>query len=635
MAHGVSILVFFALTVVGQALTPSSYFTTVDQKRLRSIFEAAQPYTELASAHYSILGLTLLGSPIPKPEDACSFIKSKMDTKSVEMMFHASSASKMLPNCKIAGDGAKQMLTDAIKEDAAVVTIYFAFFALKNLGLAADSQAVHKALQGALKKDDGPLSYGYAFHIASELSGVDTKKYFDAIEDIVAQSDEVDEKFLQFEGGLFTTSVTVNGAYKLAEKSKKAPVIAADKVIKFTNYFLSRKHVHQLRAASNLLAVTKTLSDNKFHIPVAVTLASQVSISTKAPKVQVRVTNLLGSSLGKLTVTADSARHSGTDAVVLNKKQFTASSSDNTLYELNFMDTKASRGFYKMTISATPAKADSRLIGTAGAEVLVKVTTQVMIENVEIGVADKDQSSAAKTTKLQHPNKAANILEADHHQKVIAKFQLKDKTSGALMTAHQTFVRLTNQKTKQEVIFTASADSVKNYKFNLDIGASGNTFGWLSGRYTVELIVGDAVIENPFSWHVADISLTFPEGAAPVKPNDKMYAMRPEIEHMFRPPEKTPPTVVSNAFTVLVLLPILILLFLWMKIGVNISNFPLSVSAVGFHVCLGGIFTLYYGYWTCLDMFTTLRYLGIIGIPTFIFGNRLLHNIASARKSQK
>jgi len=29
----------------------------------------------------------------------------------------------------------------------------------------------------------------------------------------------------------------------------------------------------------------------------------------------------------------------------------------------------------------------------------VKVTTQVVIENVEVGVADKDQTSAARTTK--------------------------------------------------------------------------------------------------------------------------------------------------------------------------------------------------------------------------------------------
>ena len=42
---------------------------------------------------------------------------------------------------------------------------------------------------------------------------------------------------------------------------------------------------------------------------------------------------------------------------------------DSSLYELNFMDAKPSRGFYKVTVSAVPAKADARLIGTTGAQV--------------------------------------------------------------------------------------------------------------------------------------------------------------------------------------------------------------------------------------------------------------------------
>ena len=43
---------------------------------------------------------------------------------------------------------------------------------------------------------------------------------------------------------------------------------------------------------------------------------------------QVRVSNLLGKSLGKLSVSADTARHLGDDAVVLSKKPFTSSQSD-------------------------------------------------------------------------------------------------------------------------------------------------------------------------------------------------------------------------------------------------------------------------------------------------------------------
>ena len=82
------------------------------------------------------------------------------------------------------------------------------------------------------------------------------------------------------------------------------------------------------------------------------------------------MSNLLGKSLGKVTVTADTARHIGDSAVVLSKKPFKASSSDESLYELDFLQVKPARGFYKISVSVTPEKADKRLLGTAGAEVI-------------------------------------------------------------------------------------------------------------------------------------------------------------------------------------------------------------------------------------------------------------------------
>lgn len=47
------------------------------------------------------------------------------------------------------------------------------------------------------------------------------------------------------------------------------------------------------------------------------------------------MTDLMGKSLSKLTVTADTARHLGDDAVVLSKKLFSASASD-PLVDIHF-----------------------------------------------------------------------------------------------------------------------------------------------------------------------------------------------------------------------------------------------------------------------------------------------------------
>jgi oligosaccharyltransferase complex subunit delta (ribophorin II) len=342
------------------------------------------------------------------------------------------------------------------------------------------------------------------------------------------------------------------------------------------------------------------------------------------------VSNLLGQSLGKLTVTAETARHLGDDAVVLSKKQFTASSSDASLFELDLMKVNPERGFYRIVISVG-GQAGSKLVATTGAEVEVKVISRVAVENTEISVIDKEHTSVMKSTKLQMPNKVQ--LEVDHHQKIVTRFTLSDAVTGKPLTAHQTFVRLTNQKTKQEVIFVAEEDESSTYRFDLDIGGKSKDFNYLSGKYTMELIVGDAIIENPVSWTMAEVQLTFAEEAT-VKSFEQQYryTKKPEIKHLFREPEKRPPAVLSNFFTVLVLLPVLVLVIMWIKIGANISNFSFSLSTIGFHAGLTAIFALYLCYFLQLNMFTTLRYLAIIGLPTFLFGNKLLSGIAARRK---
>lgn len=65
-----------------------------------------------------------------------------------------------------------------------------------------------------------------------------------------------------------------------------------------------------------------------------------------------------------------------------------------------------------------------------------------------------------------------------------------------------------------------------------DVGSKASEFGYLSGLYSMELIVGDAVLSNSFSWEVADVVLKFSD-SAPVPSSSKdqyLYAPKPEIK---------------------------------------------------------------------------------------------------------
>ena len=500
-----------------------------------------------------------------------------------------------------------------------------------------DSKVVTKTLQAALKKDDSVTNVGYAFQIAAAIDGSDAAKAMLAlVGDVIVQADEVDGKMLQFEGGLSVTSMVVSGAYKVAAKVGKAPAISKMQAVKFANYFLMRKSVQSPKGCFHLMDALNTLTSNKFHVPVAITLAGQSSaVHAASPKVQVRVSDLFGASLGKMDVSVDSAMRQSDGAVIMDKAKM-AATADGAVYEVDIMSSKPGRGFYDLTLSATPAKADDRLAGNTGAMLLVKALGEVVVANAEIGVSNSDQATAAaKLAAVNHPSKLGKTLEADHHQKVVLKFALQDKATKEKIEAHQTFVRLSHVESGAEIIFVAEHDSKNSvYKFDMDLGAKAKDFGHRSGKYKLNLLVGDAVISNPVDWHVADVDLSFPAtGESPSASDADTSKARPEIRHLFREPEKRPPAVVSNLFTALCIAPLLIMFVGWMIVGVNVSSFSFSLSSIGFHAGLLAIFTLYYYFWLQLNMFTTFKYLLGVGVVTFLCGNSMLVKIAEKRKA--
>lgn len=59
-----------------------------------------------------------------------------------------------------------------------------------------DAAKFSQLLLAALKADETPSSYGFAFKAAAQLGG-DVAKFFAQIEDVIQQADEIDDKYLQ------------------------------------------------------------------------------------------------------------------------------------------------------------------------------------------------------------------------------------------------------------------------------------------------------------------------------------------------------------------------------------------------------------------------------------------------------
>lgn len=624
-----AVLVVCMLVSPIMSLSPSSYLNNQDKTRLSSLFTSSLANGDTSTVHYSVLGLQALEATVPNSKDICTKLSGLANDDNVETLYHAAEAAKAL-GCQLTlGKEANAVIATAL-EGSSTASIFYASKAQVAVGAKLNSDAIKKSLSAALKKDDTLLSLGLAFHTAASLDG-DVSQFFERIEDAVVQADEVNGEMLQFEGGLSVTSVLITGAAKLAIKAKKNLPLTGEQTIKFANYLMSRKSVQQVKGGFHLLDAVQTLANNPQYVPLVVTLASSVSVSAAEPNVVISLTDLNGNSPGEFSVVLETATRVDDGAVVAAKQSLTHMKT-TPKYTTDLMKSSPQSGFYELLLTATPAKADSRFVGMKSVSLTVKVLTSVTIANAEVKITDSDQGTAGKATAIQFPGKYGNKLKLDYKEKMSLSFSVVDDATKKPKLVHQAFVKLTHSQSNAEIIYVAEPNSNKQYTFELDMNVAAADFGSKAGLYSLSVIVGDAVISNPLSWIAADVELTLPAGGDQDQ-EPGVYDVKPEIRHVFREPDSRPAALVSNVFSVLCLAPVLIMLLMWLNIGVNISNFPLSISALGFHIGLGAIFVLYFYFWVELNMFATVKYLSAIGLVTFLCGNKMLANIAQNNKS--
>jgi len=249
---------------------------------------------------------------------------------------------------------------------------------------------------------------------------------------------------------------------------------------------------------------------------------------------------------------------------------------------------------------------------------------------------DSQEIAEGRKFKCEYPNAIDEILLVEHFQHLYLDFKVKSKTTGKPISVHQTLLKIYNTKNQQE-FYAVATNTGKQYSAHISFADIADDFYGSSGEYKLELIIGDALIQNPFSWKVAALNVTFSNetSSQPESP----FAAKPEIAHKFRIPEKRPPQTISFAFTMAVLSPFLVLFIGLFKVGANISNFPTGglsfIYALGFQACLAGIFALFALFWLKLNMVQTLIYLGLLSLPTLFFSHQALNQLAASSTKAK
>uniref|UniRef100_A0A4W5K755 Dolichyl-diphosphooligosaccharide--protein glycosyltransferase subunit 2 n=1 Tax=Hucho hucho TaxID=62062 RepID=A0A4W5K755_9TELE len=351
-------LVLLTVALGAQALTPSHHLSLSDVARLQAFL--SQPFTDLASAYYSIVGLSKLGASVADENDACHFLKAQLDPMSVDSLFFAAEASQAISDCEIpVSNETRDILLAAVSEDSTVTQIFRAVSALSSLGLPLASQEVVGALVARIAKEDNVLAITTALQTATRLSQqAELGGILEEIEDLAARLDDLGGVYLQFEEGLEATALFVTAAYTLSDHVDTEPPLKEDQVIQLVNSVFSKKSWHSLSEAFSVACAAAALSNNRFHVPVIVSAQGPATVSHSQPILQLLVTDVLSNPLASASVVVESAQAVASKSVLLTQAPF---SLRDGIFELNFMASQPASGYYQFSVAIT---GDTRLVAS-------------------------------------------------------------------------------------------------------------------------------------------------------------------------------------------------------------------------------------------------------------------------------
>ncbi|KAF9683030.1 hypothetical protein SADUNF_Sadunf05G0169800 [Salix dunnii] len=546
----------------------------------------------------------------------------------------------------------------------------------------ADAEGVFRSIK-ALSQSDGrwrynsnnPESSTFAAGLALEaLAGIvslssseidqslisttknDILKLFDSIEKYDDGAFYFDEKLVgarEHQGALSTTSSVVRGLTAFAAVTSGSLNLPRGKILGLAKFFLGIGIPGDAKDLFNQVDSLAFLESNTYDsfgsccrvsIPLILSLPATVLSMTKKDALKVKVSTVLGSNAPPLTVNLLQVFRSGSKDTSLIESQELKFDPENAVYTLDALPKSIDVGKYTFVFEMVLHDSDHKNLYATGGQTRIPifVTGVIEVDSAEIAVLDSDLGSIETKKKIDLAEENTVSLSANHLQKLRLSFQLSTPL-GHAFKPHQAILKLTHE-TKVEHMFVMGS-SGKQFEIILDFLGQVEKFFYLSGRYNIQLAVGDAVMENSFLKAIGHVDLDLPKPpekapqppAQPLDPN-LIYGPKAEIAHIFRAPEKLPPKELSLTFSGLTLLPFLGFLIGLLRLGVNLKNFPSSsvpaMFATLFHLGIAAVLLLYMLFWLKLDLFTTLKALGFLGAFLMFVGHRILSHLASSSSSK-
>ncbi|KRX74372.1 Dolichyl-diphosphooligosaccharide--protein glycosyltransferase subunit 2 [Trichinella sp. T6] len=640
---------------VGNSMILTEVMTESDVAAAHQFFlDSISKQSSIESLAWVANGLKTINKKIPddKAKLICESAKEAVkNTSEIQPIYWAAFAVQALENCQLPtfpSNHFDKYLSD--KSNAKIVA--YAVSSIGYLKVKYDMEKMRSIVSALVKTSTSPNDLSMLLNTAPFLSG-DLKFLTDCVNDLVSKADETDERYLRFDGGIGITASIVHGIYQLSAKTGNPVVLKKEQILKFANYLISRRRIYHPRVTSLIFSALHDMTDDKVanlpknSVPLAILLEHKGSLDEVKSSIRVNldsciriirfmVTDIFGHIVPTDRVIADKIVHTSSDEVVINSKPFSRiSAKRNDIYELKFFDQKRKAGFYECFVSV--GATNSKYMPIVQESVVIKVSREILISGLNLAVHESERFPLdGKTESMKINEKKLMQLSADDNQKLAVIFVISDKLTKESILVDQAYLQFEEQNTKSTIIVPVANDGNANvYKADIDFKQMAKDYEFTSGMYEISLIVGDDVIMNSVILKLALLNLQLPAVVEHARKSVLVatdYKMKPEILHSFRPPEKRPPKFISDIFSVAVVIPFFLLLCIWFYLGANIWAIPLSPVMIVFHAGLGGIFWLYYQFWIHLNMFETLKYLGILGTITFLSGISVLRKRADRIK---
>jgi len=675
--------------------SPTDFFSESDRRAIISLINSSRSddgsFGSLADTFYAVnISRSPQYTDAARLVDAsltCQYAKQYLNNKqNVESLYYAISIVETLNCGSSVGNDVTSVLLSGIRAGSKLETKYLAVAAISRLSAAGHITFDESEFSGivsnllSLQEHDGTfrsevdvkgssaLNSGYVAHILTSVNAQDQEtspdEVLESLFDIFKDGNEEDEDVLYFTGDsrlddLKATALVLSGANSLlqsgiADRATFGGLVTKENIVGIAEFAVRHKRVATLRDAFYLNILLEAVSNNEWHVPLVLTLSQGSLFATSRRSggtgnegsVRIRVTDIYGRYAVPATVYIVRA-HAVDDTrnVVLTNQEAVASAEDNTSYSFNFLAKKPEPGYYTIEFSITP-KVQSRFSAIKdNRNIKVVSTIDVVDAQIRVSSSKDPEDNFGATHSASYPNPVSQTISVSSNQYVTVSFKVKNQASLKPVKVHQAFVRLTHVESGHAAA-AFNAKSVRNgqYSLTVDLASQSSSFHGVSGKYSLELVVGDPFIANPVSWNVATLDITFPpqaasqaarpsKGRVPTTVESKISGSnrggRPDIAHVFRVADSRPPGVVSLAFTLVVLAPGLLLIGGVLAVG-NLENYPggsAAMMALGFHICLGLILGLFVVYWFALNIVQMLGYLFVLSFPTVFFGLKTLQSV--------